>query len=289
MAKKPNINISDDLLKMIMKQLNTKTGRNFRKIGVGNTTGSSKFPKEIVAKPKPKPTFTTPIKKGTRPIVAAKPKPKGVGKIANVKPERPKYDYVPKGKKMAQTTSEQKAAERLGNRLIRMDGGVPTKPKAGGTAKPVDVRGSIVKPPDKASMRPVKPSKGSYEGDKMRGQAKDDAARIGRGQKPPKRPKPPAAGSAAKKPASPKSPKGGAGAKRKPAEAGAFPAMTTKQKRTLKIQSDVDKIQDRIANAKTPKQKRNAELLLRNRILEAASKSRSGYGKYSGTRPISDR
>jgi hypothetical protein len=123
----------------------------------------------------------------------------------------------------------------------------------------------------------------------MRGQAKDDAARIGRGQKPPKRPKPPAAGTTAKKPASPKSPKGGAGAKRKPAEAGAFPAMTTKQKRTLKIQSDVDKIQDRIANAKTPKQKRNAELLLRNRILEAASKSRSGYGKYSGTRPISDR
>jgi hypothetical protein len=187
MAKKPNINISDDLLKMIMKQLNTKTGRNFRKIGVGNTTGSSKFPKEIVAKPKPKPVFTTPIKKGTRPIVAAKPKPKGVGKIANVKPERPKYDYVPKGKKMAQTASEQKAAERMANKRLRMAGDTPSKPKSAGSAKPVDVRGSIVKPPDKASMRPVKPSKGSYEGDKMRGQAKDDAARIGRGQKPPKK------------------------------------------------------------------------------------------------------
>ena len=288
MAKKPNINISDDLLKMIMKQLNTKTGRNFRKLGVGNTTGSSKFPREIVTKPKPKVTFATPIKKGTRPIVAAPPKPKGVGKIANVKPERPKYNTFPTGKKMAQTPAEKRAAERLANKLIRMDGGTPTKPKAGGSAKPVNVRGSVVKTPDKPTMRPSKPSKGSYEGDKMAGQAKDDAARIGRGQKPPKRPKPPTSGTTAKKPTRPKAPKGGAGAK-KPASAGDFPPMTTKQKRTVKLQSDVDKLQERIANAKTPKQKRNAELLLRNRILEAASKSRSGYGKYSGTRPISDR
>ena len=259
---------------------NIKTTRELKvKAARGISMGKSKFPKEgpkVIPKP-------------TRPIVVKPAKPKGVGKIAAVKPERPKYDYVPKGKKMAQTTSEQSAAERMANKRLRMAGDTPSKPKSAGSAKPVDVRGSIVKPPDKASMRPVKPSKGSYEGDKMRGQAEDDAARIGRGQKPPKRPKPPTSGTAAKKPSSPKSPKGGAGAKRKPADAGAFPAMTTKQKRTLKIQSDVDKIQDRIANAKTPKQKRNAELLLRNRILEAASKSRSGYGKYSGTRPISDR
>lgn len=280
MAKKPNINFSDDLLKQILKMANIKTTRELKvKAARGISMGKSKFPKEgpkVIPKP-------------TRPIVAKPAKPKGVGKIAAVKPERPKYNYVPKGKKMAQTTSEQAAAERMANKRLRMAGDTPSKPKSAGTAKPVDVRGSIVKPPDKASMRPVKPSKGYYEGDKLLGQAKDDAARIGRGQKPPKRPKPPASGTAAKKPSSPKSPKGGAGAKRKPADVGAFPAMTTKQKRTLKIQSDVDKIQERIANAKTPKQKRNAELLLRNRILEAASKSRSGYGKYSGTRPLSDR
>ena len=279
MAPKPKLNLSDDLLKQILKMANIKTTRELKvKAARGISMGKSKFPKEgpkVIPKP-------------TRPIAAKPAKPKGVGKIAAVKPERPRYDYVPKGKKMAQTTSEQKAAERMANKRLRMAGDTPPKPKSAGTAKPVDVRGSIVKPPDKATMRPAKPSKGSYEGDKMRGQAKDDAARIGRGQKPPKRPKPPTSGTASKKPTRPKAPKGGAGAK-KPADAGTFPPMTTKQKRTLKIQSDVDKIQERIANAKTPKQKRNAELLLRNRILEAASKSRGGYGKYSGTRPISDR
>jgi hypothetical protein len=190
----------------------------------------------------------------------------------------------------------------MANKRLRMAGDTPPKTKSSGSDKPVDVRGSIVKPPDKATMRPSKPSKGSYEGDKMAGQARDDAARMGRGQKPPKRPKPPTSGTPAKKPKGPKRPSGGASAskpkskgpkepraKRKPAEAGAFPPMAIRQQRTVKLQSDVDKIQERIANAKTPKQKANAELLLRNKILEAASKSRSGYGKYSGTRPLSDR
>jgi hypothetical protein len=178
MAKKPNINFGDDLLKQILKMANIKTTRELKvKAARGISMGKSKFPKEgpkVIPKP-------------TRPIVTKPTKPKGVGKIAAVKPERPKYDYVPKGKKMAQTTSEQKAAERMANKRLRMAGDTPSKPKSAGSAKPVDVRGSIVKPPDKASMRPVKPSKGSYEGDKMRGQAKDDAARIGRGQKPPKK------------------------------------------------------------------------------------------------------
>ena len=269
MAPKPTINFSDDLLKQILKMANIKTTRELKvKAARGISMGKSKFPKEgpkVIPKP-------------TRPIVAKPAKPKGVGKIAAVKPERPKYNYVPKGKKMAQTTSEQAAAERMANKRLRMAGDTPSKPKSAGTAKPVDVRGSIVKPPDKASMRPVKPSKGYYEGDKLRGQAKDDAARIGRGQKPPKRPKPPTAGSPAPKPKGPKPSSGGSGK-----------ATATREARTTKLQQDVDSIQARIANATSPKKKAAAELRLRNMILSAASDARKGRGKYSNTRPLSDR
>ena len=298
--RQPNIKIPiGDLAKIIAKIMRqdatktTKAGRELTRIasrGIG--AGKSKFPKQVVqAIPKP-----------TRPIVPKPPRPKGVGKVANVKPERTFRDYVPKGATLPKTTSVQRGADKAGSRRIAASEGVKPPKKAqtpllGGG----DTRGSIVVPPTKASLRPVKPSKGSYEGDMMRGQARDDAARMGGGQNRPKKRKPPSSGSAAKKPASPKRPSGGTGAARpkskgpkeprgsKAKKDDAFPPMTTKQKRTLKLQSDVDKIQDRIANAKTPKQKRNAELLLRNRILEAASKSRSGYGQYSGTRPLSDR
>lgn len=184
MASKPNVKIPKDLVKLIakiMKNDATKSTRGGRELGrIGKNAislGKSKYPREV---PKA-------IPKPTRPLVPKAPRPKGVGKVAAVKPERPKYNRIPKGKKMAQTTSEQKAAESLANRRLRMAGDTPSKPKSAGTAKPVDVRGSIVKPPDKATMRPSKPSRGSYEGDKMTGQAKDDAARIGRGQKPPKK------------------------------------------------------------------------------------------------------
>jgi hypothetical protein len=298
--RQPNIKIPiGDLAKIIAKVLSkdatktTKAGRELTRIasrGIG--AGKSKFPKQVVqALPKP-----------TRPLVPKPPRPKGVGKIANVKPERKFKDYVPKGATLPKTSSVQRGAEKSGNRRIAIsEGGKPPKkaqtPLLGGG----DTRGSIVVPPTKATLRPAKPSKGYYEADMMRGQKGDDAARMGGGQKAPKKRKPPASGAAAKKPASPKRPSGGAGAAKpkpkgpkeprgsKAKKGDAFPPMTTKQKRTLKLQSDVDKIQDRIANAKTPKQKRNAELLLRNRILEAASKSRSGYGQYSGTRPLSER
>jgi len=271
MAPKPTIKLGDDLLKQIIKMANIKTTRELKvKASRGISMGKSKFPKEA---PKP-------IPKPTRPIAPKAAKPKGVGKIAAVKPERPKYNYVPKGKKMAQTTSEQKAAERMANKRLRMAGDTPPKPKSAGSAKPVDVRGSIVKPPDKASMRPVKPSKGSYEGDKMRGQAKDDAARIGRGQKPPKRPKPPASGASPAKP-KPKGPK--------PSSGGSGKATATREARTTKLQQEVDAIQARIANATSPKKKAAAELRLRNMILSAASDARKGRGKYSNTRPLSDR
>lgn len=298
--RQPNIKIPiGDLAKIIAKVLSkdatktTKAGRELTRIasrGIG--AGKSKFPKQVVqALPKP-----------TRPLVPKPPRPKGVGKIANVKPERKFKDYVPKGATLPKTSSVQRGAEKSGNRRIAIsEGGKPPKkaqtPLLGGG----DTRGSIVVPPTKATLRPTKPSKGYYEADMMRGQKGDDAARMGGGQKAPKKRKPPASGAAAKKPASPKRPSGGTGAAKpkpkgpkeprgsKAKKGDAFPPMTTKQKRTLKLQSDVDKIQDRIANAKTPKQKRNAELLLRNRILEAASKSRSGYGQYSGTRPLSER
>ena len=59
-----------------------------------------------------------------------------------------------------------------------------SKPKT--DAKPVDVKGSIVAVPPKASMRPPKPPKGSYEADKDKVLAKADREIFGRGQKRPK-------------------------------------------------------------------------------------------------------
>lgn len=173
----------------IAKNDATKTTRGGRELSrIGNRAiklGKSPFPK---ATPKP-------IPKATRPITSKPAKPEGVGKIAAVTPERPKRGVslvdksgvTNKPRSLPKTTAEQREADRRASRALKQTGDNPkpeSKPK--GNNKNVDVKGSIITPPSKATMRPAKPPKGSYEADKAKVEKKADAADIGRGQPRPK-------------------------------------------------------------------------------------------------------
>lgn len=187
MAKGP----IDDILKKIAKTMASKANQRVRYEFMQATKNIPKGKSSLLsAKPKPK---VKPKSKGK-----PKVKPKGrknvtmtgkpVGKIARTTPPRPRRDYYPKGKTVPQTASEQRAAERLANRMLRQAGLKPEiKPPTKG-GKPVDVRGSIIQPPSKASMRPPKPSKGSFEADPMRRAMADDKA-AGLTKRTPKRQK----------------------------------------------------------------------------------------------------
>ena len=188
MAKLP----IDDILKGIAKQLKNKGNQKARyelmkKTKDIATTGS----KAIGGKPKPKakPKAKPKVKPKGRKSVTVTGKP--VGRIAKTTPPRPKRDYYAKGKTIPQTDSEKRAAERLANRMLRQSGDSARPSRPTGNAKPVDVKGSIINPPSKATMRPAKPSKSSYEADKFKGETKADREIFGRGQAKPKRkPKP---------------------------------------------------------------------------------------------------
>lgn len=184
------------------------------------------------AKPKPKvkPQSDIPTSK---PSAGMKPKkPKTLSK-----PTRPKRDYIPKGKTMAQTAAEQRAAQRRANQILRRTGDAPTPRPTGSSVEPSNVRGSIIQPPRKATMRPPKPSKASYEADALKAEIRADKSKFGRGQKPKggKRKPPPAGGVAAKKPNKPKKPSGGTAARR--AEYDAVKAALAKAKARPKVGS----------------------------------------------------
>lgn len=173
-------------IKVINATKTTKGGRELSRIGSRSIKlGKSPFPK---VEPKP-------IAKGTRPITSKPAKPKGVGKIAAVTPERPKRGVSlvdktgvkDKPRSLPLTAAEQREADRRANRALRQSGGNPkpeSKPK--GNSKNVDVKGSVITPPSKATIRPAKPSRGSFEADKAKVERKADAADIGRGQSRPK-------------------------------------------------------------------------------------------------------
>lgn len=101
--------------------------------------------------------------KSKKPAKVAGPK---VGRIAKTPVARKPVDKYPKGKTIPQSESEQRAAERMANRYLRMKGG---KGPAGDGKKPVDVKGSIISPPSKATLRQPKPrGSKSFEADPMR-------------------------------------------------------------------------------------------------------------------------
>lgn len=102
---------------------------------------------------------------GTKSPKSAYPKKTKVGRIAKTAPPKKTYDKYPKDKSIPQTPSEQRAAERMANRMLRTGGSKGAGPSGG---KPVDVKGSIISPPSKASLRAPKPSNKSYEADPTR-------------------------------------------------------------------------------------------------------------------------
>lgn len=154
----------DDLAKLIAKAMKSKPQQKMRyefakKAGVLGAT-SPKASSVIKNAGKKSGGRKAPAKK------AAGPK---VGRIAKTPVQRPAIDRFPKGKSIAQTPSEQRATERAANRYLKRSGGSSgggSKPT--GSSKPVDVKGSIISPPSKATMRPPKPSNKSYEADPTR-------------------------------------------------------------------------------------------------------------------------
>lgn len=241
MAKgKPAINIPLDDIAKLAKSLTKKFGaKTSKKILSGMTTKRAgmeyykQYPINSYLK-YPTSPVTKPAKKAGAAVTKAKPKPK-VKPQSDIptskpsagmkpkkpktlsKPSRPKRDYIPKGKTMAQTAAEQRAAQRRANQILRRTGDAPTPRPRGSAVEPSNVRGSIIQPPRKATMRPPKPSKASYEADALKAEIRADMNKFGRGQKPKggkRKPPPPAGGVAAKKPKSPKKPSGGAAARK---------------------------------------------------------------------------
>lgn len=155
----------DDLAKLIAKAMNSKPQQKIRyefakKAGILGGTPAASSALKTAGKTAKNAGRKAPAKK------AAGPK---VGRIAKTPVQRPAIDRFPKGKSIAQTPSEQRATERAANRYLRRSGGSSgggSKPT--GSSKPVDVKGSIISPPSKATMRPPKPSNKSYEADPTR-------------------------------------------------------------------------------------------------------------------------
>jgi len=253
-SKKPAINIPLDDIAKLAKSITKKFGaKTSKKMLSGMTTKRAgmeyykqypinsylKYPTSPVTKPakkagagvtkaKPKPKVKPQSDIPTsKPSAGMKPKkPKTLSKPSRPKPKkpktlskpsRPKRDYIPKGKTMAQTAAEQRAAQRRANQILRRTGDASTPRPMGSSVEPSNVRGSIIQPPRKATMRPPKPSKASYEADALKAEIRADKQKFGRGQKPKggkrKPPPPPAGGVAAKKPNKPKKPSGGAARK----------------------------------------------------------------------------
>jgi hypothetical protein len=212
MAKKPNVKVPvpKDLVKLITKIIKNQAPT-ARKIGtrqvesmpkslksfaeVANSTKYADFPSS--AFPKVKPTAPVKPKKLGKPLATgtvkpepAPPRPTKPKKVMST-PPRPTRAPSLKGRTLPKTAAEIREAERQGRRSIKIASGTDPKPskslsKPKTDAKPVDVKGSIVAVPSKATMRPPKPSKGSYEADKTKGVIKGDRELFGRGQKPPK-------------------------------------------------------------------------------------------------------
>lgn len=166
----------DDIARIISRAMKSKPQQKIRyafskSAGIGNAPRASS---ELAAAKKA--AAAAKKRGGGAAGVKAKPKPKPkspsggatkkIGRIARTKVTRPPVDRYPKGKSIAQNASEQRAVERMSNRYLRMSGSKGTKPNK--NIKPVDVKGSVISPPTKATMRPPKPSSKSLEADPLR-------------------------------------------------------------------------------------------------------------------------
>jgi hypothetical protein len=203
----------DDIVKAVMKQIggkpNQKVRYNFAKqtgtMGSKNpsskVTGKKAAERAREATPKSSSGAKQSRRKGTS--TTGRP----VGRIAKTKPERKRRDYVStKDTGITTNDSQRRAANRQANRYLRMNSEGAKANKSTSKDMPVDVKGSIIKPPSKATMRPAKPSRESYESDQLRRDLLADLRGGFGGSKAPKKKNVPA-----------KTPKGTMPAKKKPA------------------------------------------------------------------------
>lgn len=95
------------------------------------------------------------------------PRQSKTGRISKTPVERPKAAKSRQGATLPKTEADKKAAEKGANYYLRR-GGKSKDSKPSGNDKAVDVQGSIISPPPKATMRPPKPSSKSYEADPTR-------------------------------------------------------------------------------------------------------------------------
>lgn len=210
-TKKPDVKIPPipkplaDLIKNILKN-KAPTARQIGEKGIKNSIPkslkgfediakslryadlpSSAYPKPVVPKKVTPKKLGKPLSTSTAKPEPAPPRPKAPKKNL-VAPTRPTRSPSLKGRTLPKTAAEVREADRQARRAVKIASSGDPKPlsKPKTDAKPVDVKGSIVAVPPKASMRPPKPPKGSYEADKTKGVIKGDRELMGRGQKPPR-------------------------------------------------------------------------------------------------------
>jgi hypothetical protein len=153
--------------------------------------------------------------------------------------------------------------------MLRQTGFNTPKSKPSGNSKPVDVKGSIIQPPSKATMRPASPRGSSaFEADRSVAEIRADRAKFGGGQAKPK----------AKKPSAPNTKEA---VKKRRADS----AAANKNKMT----DEIKRIRQNIAKAKTPADKARFQQQLTNLVIKTASDRAVGRGKYAGTRPLRNR
>jgi hypothetical protein len=209
MAKLP----IDDIVKAVLKQIGGKknqkvrydfakqTGTLGKKNPSSKVTGKKSAERARAATPKSSSGAKQSRRKGTS--TTGRP----VGRIAQTKPERKRRDFVStKNTGITTNDSQRRAANRQGNKFLRMNSEGAKANKSTSKDMPVDVKGSIIKPPSKATMRPAKPSRESYESDQLLRDLLTDLRGGRGGSKAPKKKNVPA-----------KTPKGTMPAKKKPA------------------------------------------------------------------------
>lgn len=167
----------DDIAKAVLKQIGGKKNQKVRyefakksgTLGAKNpsskVTGKKAAERARAAVPKSSSGARQSKRKGTS--TTGRP----VGRIAKTKPERKGRDFIStKNTGIMKNDSQRRAANREANKFMRKnDPDGLRKPSGRGDDKMAsDVKGSVIKPPSKATLRPPKPSRESYEADQMK-------------------------------------------------------------------------------------------------------------------------
>jgi hypothetical protein len=185
----------DDIVKAVMKQIGSKPNQKVRydfakqtktmgsKNPSSKVTGKKAAERARAATPKSSSGAKQSRRKGTS--TTGRP----VGRIAKTRPERKRRDFVStKDTGITTNDSQRRAANRETNKFLRMkDQGTAKGNKSTSKDMPVEVKGSIIKVPNKATLRSPKPSKESFEADQFRRDLLSDLNKGLGGKKTPSR------------------------------------------------------------------------------------------------------